>query len=165
MLEEFPAGSWVLDAPCGTGRFFSAYEKNRFVVRGVDISPDMLREAGKKIKDPLAMIDGEKQWGWRIANIIEDGFGLDDSSVDVSVCCRFTRWVIQQYGPEGITKLLHELQRVTRSAIIITVRVENHPFAVSLDLVKDALLPEWCIHEDAEGYEPAYRILKIGPAA
>jgi ubiquinone/menaquinone biosynthesis C-methylase UbiE len=165
MLSDFPAGSWVVDAPCGTGRFFPLYEKKRFVVRGVDISPDMLKEAGSKIKEPTAEVDGEKMWGWRIANIIESGLGLEDSSVDVAVSCRFTRWVMGQYGPDGIKKLLGELQRVARAKVIFTARVENHPHCVPLSLIEESIAPGWAIHENAEGYEAAYRIICLGPAA
>jgi ubiquinone/menaquinone biosynthesis C-methylase UbiE len=165
MLSDFPAGSWVLDAPCGTGRFFPCYEEKQFIVRGIDISPDMLAEAGKKISDPGRMVDGEKAYGWCVTNIIENGLPLDDSSVDIVVCCRFTRWVMGQYGPEGIKRLLSELQRVARQAVIITARVENHPVQVPLELIEDCLNVEWAVHENAEGYEPAYRIIKLGPAA
>jgi len=165
MLSDFPAGSWVLDAPCGTGRFFPLYEAKRFVVRGVDISPDMLRVAGEKIKDPTRIIDDEKASGWRVANIIEAGTGLDESSVDVSVSIRFTRWVMGKYGPEGIKKLLAELQRVSRGKVIFTARVKDHPNCVPPDLIQASLSPGWAIHEDAPGYEDAYRIIALGPAA
>ncbi len=165
MLSDFPAGSWVVDAPCGTGRFFPTYEDKSFVVRGVDISPDMLRVAGDKIKEPTKIIDGEKAWGWRVANIIEDGLGLDDNSVDIAVSCRFTRWVMGQYGPEGIKKLLRELQRVSRSTVIFTARVKDHPKAVPYDLIGESIVDGWTIHEDAQGSEEAYRIIKLGPDA
>lgn len=165
MLSDFPAGSWVLDAPCGTGRFFPYYHGKRFMVRGVDISPDMLAEASKKIINPAEMIDGEPMWAWSVRNIIEEGTGLEDSSVDAAVSVRFTRWAMGQYGPEGIKKLLQELQRVARAKVIFTARVKDHPAAVPLELIEDSLQPEWTIHENAEGYEEAYRIISLGPAA
>jgi len=165
MLSDFPAGAGVLDAPCGTGRFFPIYEAKGFVVKGVDISPDMLKEAGAKIKDPVKIIDGERAWGWRVANIIENGTGLPDDSVEVAVSCRFTRWVMGQYGADGIQALLHELQRVARSTVIFTARVKDHPHAVTYELINACLLDGWTIHEDAQGYEEAYRIIKLGPAA
>jgi len=165
MLSDFPAGSWIVDAPCGTGRFFPYYESKRFVVRGVDISPDMLREAGSKIKKPVEEVDGEKMWGWRVANIIENGLGLEESSVDCALSIRFTRWVMGQYGSDGIQALLHELQRVSRSKVIFTARVKDHPNAVSYDLIKACIEPGWDIHEDVAGYEEAYRIICLGPAA
>lgn len=165
MLSDFPAGSWVLDAPCGTGRFFPLYEAKGFVVRGVDISPDMLQMAGAKIKDPVRIVDGEKAWGWRVANLVEQGSGLPDDSVDCAVSVRFTRWVMGQYGPEGIKAFLGELQRVSRGKVIFTARVRNHHCEISYDLIKESLHSGWDIHEDAKGFEEDYRILALGPAA
>lgn len=165
MLSTFPAGSWVVDAPCGTGRFFPLYEAKRFGVRGVDISPDMLQLAGHKITDPLRIVDDEKAWGWRVANIIEDGLGLDESTMDCALSIRFTRWVMGKYGPEGIKKLLAELQRVARGKVIFTARVKDHPHCVPHSLIQESLSPGWGIHEDVPGYEDAYRIIALGPEA
>lgn len=38
----------IIDIPVGTGRFFPIYEKYNVDVLGIDISPDMLKEAKKK---------------------------------------------------------------------------------------------------------------------
>lgn len=165
MLSDFPPGSWIVDAPCGTGRFFQFYEKQRFIVRGIDISPDMLRVAGNKIQNPTAIIDDEKAWGWRVSNLVEDGTGLEESSVDAAVCCRFTRWAFGQHGERGVIDVLKELQRVARSAVIFTARVKDHPMACTYDVIEKAIQPGWAVHEDAEGYMDAYRIIKLGPAA
>jgi ubiquinone/menaquinone biosynthesis C-methylase UbiE len=165
MLSALPDGSSVCDAPCGTGRFFPLYHSKGLIVKGVDISPDMLREATKKIPNPTNIINDEPQWGWRVCDIVKDGLGLEPDSVDAVVSCRFTRWVIGEHGPEAIKKVLGDFQRAARSKVIFTARVKDHPKAVSYDLINESLLPGWAIHEDAEGYEPAYRIIMLGPEA
>ncbi len=161
LLADYPQGSWVLDAPCGTGRFFPYYEERGFIVRGFDLSAEMMAIAGKKIKDPVAMIDGHQKWGWRQGDITE-GTGLDPKSVDVAVCVRMTRWIMGNYGEVGVAKMLNELARVARKAIIITARVKDHKFMVPYDLISIAL-PEWEITRDLEGSEEAYRIIELRP--
>ena len=161
LLADHPEGTWVLDAPCGTGRFFPYYEARKFIVRGFDLSAEMMSIAGKKIKDPVAIIDGDKQWGWKQGDITE-GTGLDDKSVDVAVAVRITRWIIGQHGPPGIVKMLKELQRVARKRIIITARVKDHRFMVPYELIESAL-DGWKITRDFAGSEEAYRIIELSP--
>lgn len=165
MLSDLPAGSGVLDAPCGTGRFFPFYYEKAFKVRGVDISPDMLAEAAKKIPNPTNVINSEPQWAWLSRNIIEEGCGLADNGVDAAVSIRFTRWVMGQYGETGIRSLLTELQRAATKKVIFTARVKDHPYAVPMELIEDCICDGWAIYEDAEGYEDAYRIIQLGPEA
>src|SRR5262245_39269365 len=45
MLEDMPAGSVILDVPCGTGRFFEFYGSKGFIVKGLDKSMDQLQMA------------------------------------------------------------------------------------------------------------------------
>jgi hypothetical protein len=89
--------------------------------------------------------------------------GLPDKHVDVSVACRITRWMIEDHGPEGIVAMLRELQRITRSKIIVTARVYGHRFAVTEDLITSAL-DGWKITRNVPGYEMAYRIIMLEPA-
>lgn len=165
MLSDMPENTKVLDAPCGTGRFFPFYHFKKFVVRGIDISPDMLLEATKKIEDPTGEHDGEPRWAWLERNLIEHGSGMENDSVDVAVSVRFTRWVMGQYGEQGIRTLLTELQRVARKKVIFTARIKNHQHAVPLELIEDCLVDGWSIYENAEGYEEAYRVIQLGPEA
>ncbi|MBM4402557.1 MAG: class I SAM-dependent methyltransferase [Candidatus Cloacimonetes bacterium] len=47
---ELPKDAKILDMACGTGSQSIAFAKHRFSVVGVDLSPDMLARAKKKIK-------------------------------------------------------------------------------------------------------------------
>ena len=48
-LIDLPKGSKILDMACGTGAQSIAFAKRSFSVVGVDLSPDMLARAKKKI--------------------------------------------------------------------------------------------------------------------
>lgn len=149
MLNGLMPGSWVLDIPCGTGRFFSFYAKKGFIIRGVDKSADMLQQAATKVIDP-------QKARLEVGDI--RALTLDDKSVDASVACRITRWL----SPEECVKALKELQRVTRQRIIFTARVRNHPHARSYDLINSAL-DGWKIHRDETGADLDYRIIELRP--
>jgi ubiquinone/menaquinone biosynthesis C-methylase UbiE len=163
-LDDLPADSWVLDAPCGTGRFFDFYARKGFVVRGLDISADMLAIAGRKVQDPTSFISHEKgpiaRWALFHGDMLASK--IPDKSVDATVSCRVTRWIIQQHGPEGIRRMLQEMQRIARQRVIFTARVRNHPFAVSHDLIMSAL-QGWTVARDQAGYHEDYRIVELRP--
>ena len=149
MLDDLPKGSWVLDVPCGTGRFFKFYHDKGFIFRGVDRSMDMLKEAATKVVDPqkAKLAEGDVR-----------ALGLYDKSVDAAVMCRLSRWL----SPNDCVVALKELQRVSRQKIISTWRVRNHPHARSYDLINSAL-DGWKIHRDEQGSDPDYRIIELRP--
>lgn len=152
MLSDLPAGSWVLDVPCGTGRFFKFYHDNNLRFRGVDKSLDMLKQAAGKVVNPQGVI--LHQGDVRALDF------LDDKSVDAAVMCRLTRWL----SPDDCQQALRELQRVSRRKIISTWRVANHPHARSYELIKGAL-DGWEIHRDEQGADPDYRIIELRPCS
>lgn len=145
MLDDLPQGHWVLDVPCGTGRFFDFYHKKGLCFRGIDMSPDMLVIAANKVTDPVKA--HLRQGDVRMLPV-------KDKSVDASVMCRLTRWL----SPEDCQKALKELQRVTRDRVILTAR-QDGAHARPVDLFLDALEDDWEMAENAEGYCPEYRIL------
>lgn len=149
MLNYQPSGSWVLDIPCGTGRFFKAYHDLGFVVRGMDRSADMLQQAAYKVVDPQKV-------KLQVGDV--RSIGLYDRSVDVAVMCRLTRWL----SPSDCVLALKELQRVARHQIIFTARVRNHPHARSYDLFQSAL-DGWKIYRDEAGADLDYRIIELRP--
>jgi ubiquinone/menaquinone biosynthesis C-methylase UbiE len=150
MLSDLPTGSWVLDVPCGTGRFFKFYHDRGLLFVGVDRSEDMLTQAGHKV------IDFQKA---RLhVGDVRKLAALADKSVDAVVMCRLTRWL----SPNDCVLALKELQRVSRQKIISTWRVRNHPHARSYDLIKSAL-DGWAIHRDEQGSDPDYRIIELRP--
>jgi len=148
MLEDMASGNWVLDVPCGTGRFFPFYEERGFVIRGIDASADMLQIASAKITDKMKA---------RFAQGDVRELDLADKSVDASVMVRLTRWL----SPEDCQKAFTELQRVTRDRIILTTRIEHQKpeLARPVGLFLDVLGDDWEMKQNAEGAEPAYRIL------
>jgi ubiquinone/menaquinone biosynthesis C-methylase UbiE len=149
MLDDIPKGSWVLDIPCGTGRFFDYYHRRGFLYRGVDKSMDMLRQAAMKVRDTQKAFLAEGD--------VRDLF-LEDKSVDAAIMCRLSRWL----SPNDCVLALKELQRVSRQKIISTWRVRNHPHARSMDLINSAL-DGWAIHRDEQGSDPDYRIIEMRP--
>lgn len=49
-LNTFKITEKIADCPVGTGRFMDVYERHGLKLLGIDISPDMLSEAAKKIE-------------------------------------------------------------------------------------------------------------------
>jgi ubiquinone/menaquinone biosynthesis C-methylase UbiE len=146
MLDDMPFGNWVLDVPCGTGRFFQFYHDKGFLFRGLDASADMLQIAANKVVDPMKA---------RLGQADVRSLPLGDQSVDAAVMVRLTRWL----SPEDCQVALKELQRVTRDRIILTARVANHPHSRPVELFTEALDNDWKLAKNEEGYMPDYRIL------
>lgn len=149
MLSDLPKGSWVLDIPCGTGRFFKFYHDKGLIFRGMDKSMDMLQQAAHKVVDPHTA---------RLAVGDVRSLGIPDKCVDASVMCRLTRWL----SPDECRMALRELQRVSRKKIVSTWRVRNHPHARSYELIESAL-EGWKIHRDEAGIDLDYRIIEMRP--
>src|SRR5690606_41794044 len=83
-IDEMPEGSVILDAPCGTGRFFPAYERNKHLVLGLDISPDMITQAKANITQPALCRSG-------VGDVRQ--VPLEDESDDNAITCRVTRGI------------------------------------------------------------------------
>lgn len=156
MLADLPKGDWVLDCPCGTGRFLPFYLKQELMVRAVDLSKDMLEQAAGKLIDAGLKDEMERRVRWGIGDV-RSLDALPPKSNDASVACRITRWL----SPTDCHRMMKELQRVTRKRIIVTARVANHPHARPIDLFEASLMDGWRLEEDAEGYHPDYRILRF----
>jgi ubiquinone/menaquinone biosynthesis C-methylase UbiE len=149
MLGELPDGATVLDAPCGTGRFFDYYAKRGFSVYGLDKSADMLNQATKKVSP-----GGKFQLAQ--GNVLS--VPLRDKSVDATVNCRITRWL----SPEECQRMVRQMQRVAKQKIIFTARVANHKHARTLDLF-EAALDGWRIAKNEVGIDMDYRVLELSP--
>lgn len=172
MLADLPEKSWVLDAPCGTGRFFDCYQRHNFIVRGLDISADMIAQATRKVKEPTKIIDGHAQFQFIQGDVRNTK--LPDKSVDAAVACRITRWLIEKDGAEGVHAMLKEMQRVAKAKIIVTARV-HHAKAPELSCTYEMInagLDGWRIARDEPGgigpadapvVDETYRILCIEP--
>lgn len=149
MLDDLPMGSWVLDAPCGTGRFFKFYHDKGFLFRALDASADMLKIASSKVIDPMKA---------KFAQGDVRATGLYDKSVDATVSVRITRWL----EPDGCQAMIREMQRVARKKIIFTARVANHPHARPIKLFEQAL-DGWKVARNERGYMDDYRVIMLEP--
>ena len=152
LMDDLPEEHWVLDCPCGTGRFFDLYKEKGFCVKARDKSPDMIKLAAEKAEK--IGVDGRKFSICR-DDILELDTLPEDSCVDASLMVRLTRWLTS----ENCQKALKQLQRVTRDRIIITARIANSAHARPIKLFTDALEDDWELAENREGSEPDYRIL------
>ena len=87
----------VLDIPCGTGRFWPLYQERGIQATGMDVSEDMMDQAGAR--------------GWedvRHGDIFR--VPLLNASVDVSVCVRLLNWMTASEAKAALA----ELARVSR---------------------------------------------------
>lgn len=140
----------ILDIPCGTGRFFPFYTKHRFKFIGMDISPDMVKEALKKATYPDQV---------RIGNI----FDIDTCTVfDVIICIRFLNLIKE----DDLKKAFAEMQRVGRR-IIFTLRTKqknptgSYHNAHPISLIDACLLPGWKITRNEPVHEKDYRMVEV----
>jgi ubiquinone/menaquinone biosynthesis C-methylase UbiE len=148
MLQDLKKGDWVLDAPCGTGRFIAAAKKKGLIYLGVDRSEDMIKQAVQKASGQGVM--------FTVGDVRQ--LPREDKSVDAVINCRISRWL----EPDDCQKMLRESQRVARKKIISTWRVRNHPHARSYELIQGAL-DGWKIHRDEAGSDLDYRIIELRP--
>lgn len=170
MLSDLPPGSWVLDAPSGTGRFLEFCLNNRLVYRGLDISEDMIRQAaartdGKsptmKFNTPDGKTENVPQIAFTKGSVLSSG--IPDQSVDAALNIRISRWL----SPDENQQMFTEMQRIARDRIILTARVCNHSQARPLALYEAVMSPEWELARsecgasgpaEAPVEDPAYRI-------
>lgn len=164
MISDLPKGAWVLDAPCGTGRFMQACADRGFIYRGIDISEDMIMQAAAKLdnRSPIVrftMKDGKvhevPQFVMEQRNVLESG--IPDKAVDAVLNIRITRWL----SLEQCQQMFREMQRIARDRIILTARVCDHPHARPLALFEAAMSDDWQLVASEAGHEPAYRIFQF----
>lgn len=111
MVAALPAPGLVLDVPFGTGRFAGAYARAGHRVLGLDISGDMLREAGA--------VTGSVAPAPSLVQADAEALPLRDDAVDYLVCTRFLNWLP---GP-AVDRVVGEFCRVARRGVILHVRV------------------------------------------
>lgn len=149
ILSDLPESTKVLDIPTGTGRFLPYMVEKKFQVYAVDVSEDMLKEAHK--------VGGDKV-NYRVGNVLQ----LESDStdvVDVSLMIRLTRWL----SHDDRHKALVGLQNVTKSRIVFTARVANHPHAYEYKDIKKSLYG-WKISQDHQvGDDENYRVIVLEP--
>jgi len=109
---RWPRGSLVLDAPCGTGRFFPVLAKHGHRVIGADISADMLRAIPNHHSGDHRV--------WMLRGDIEC-LPLPDSSVDVVLAMRVWSFL----SDEARRALLFQSRRIARRSLLVQVRFRN----------------------------------------
>jgi ubiquinone/menaquinone biosynthesis C-methylase UbiE len=112
-LGNLPAGSVVLDVPCGTGRIDNWLLNARLRVVAADISSEMLAVARQKVRPTASWL------GFLRADA--DHLPLRSRSVDVVLCIRF----LHLLDREARLRVLSEVARVARRGVIIEFRVER----------------------------------------
>lgn len=156
LLQFFPAGSTVLDIPCGTGRFQPIYQELQFAACGMDVSGDMMALAQRR---GLRTMKGD----------IRD-IPFSDGAYDVAVCVRLLNW----FTVSQMQQALAELARVTAGAVIVGVRTGPngnrpgrrlivHPEYVFRAAVEAAglAIDEAHIHEINRRDDTVYRIMRL----
>lgn len=146
MLSDLPPASWVLDAPCGTGRFLDYAIRKQLIYRGLDVSEDMINQAAAKIGGQSAVFtmttpDGKSgqtpQVSFTVGSVLASG--IPDKAVDAALNIRITRWL----SPDECQQMFCEMQRISRDRIILTARVCNHQHARPLALFEAVMSDEW----------------------
>jgi ubiquinone/menaquinone biosynthesis C-methylase UbiE len=108
VIESCPRGGRILDAPCGTGRYFEMVLAAGRTVVGIDQSAGMLAQARAKHPD-----------------VVLDKVGLQelefDGAFDAAMCIDAMEYV----GPEDWPRVLARLHRAVRSRGLIYLTVEQ----------------------------------------
>lgn len=113
IVRKIPAGSLLMDAPCGTGRLLPLYLSEGHKILGVDISGEMIQVARRRTA----------QWNGK-TNFSRMDFvqiPLVDRSVDTVFSIRF----LPHFPPQERVQMLREFSRVSRQRVVISVSVSN----------------------------------------
>ncbi len=109
-----PAGAFVLDLPCGSGRLLPLLKKRGYRICGVDVSASMIEQA-RLYAGPLGKNCLEETDRLQVGSIFKSG--LSDNCFDAAVCNRLIH-----YFPEAELRreALRELGRICRGPIVIS---------------------------------------------
>lgn len=175
MLSDLPPASWILDAPCGTGRFLDYAIRNGLIYRGLDLSKDMIAQAAAKIGNQCAVFtmktpDGREgqtpQVSFTEGSVLTSG--IPDRAVDAVLNIRITRWL----SSDECQQMFREMQRISRDRIIMTARIQHdrHPeHSRPYALFESVMSDEWELVRsecgasgpaDAPVEDPQYRIFQ-----
>ena len=108
LVETCPAGGVILDAPCGTGKYFAAVAAAGRRVVGIDQSAGMLAEAGAKgIAESLAQV------------------GLQELAFEHEFDAAMTVDAMENVSPEDWPAVLANLHRAVRPGAHLYLTVEE----------------------------------------
>lgn len=109
-LSGIPAGSWVLDLPCGAGRMYPLLKRLGYRLTEADASPYMLEHARKNAEQYPHEAD---------EFVVVDAFNtpFEDGRFDAVVCNRLIHHFPE---PQVRQQLLRELGRICKGPIVIS---------------------------------------------
>jgi len=108
VIESCPPGGAILDAPCGTGRYFEMVLAAGRVVVGIDQSAGMLAQAGAKHPQVVLHKVGLQELEF-------------DGAFDAALCIDAMEYV----PPEDWPRVLANLHRAVRGSGLIYLTVEQ----------------------------------------
>lgn len=115
LLARCRPGALILDAPCGTGRYFAQIRAAGVRVVGIDQSPGMLREArAKGLADRVDLI------------------GLQELAFDAEFDGVLTIDAMENVPPEDWPRVLANLRRAVRPGGLVYLTVEETSDAAAL---------------------------------
>lgn len=120
LLGSLAPGAEVLDVPVGTGRFIPSYLELGLAVTGLDLSPDMLTEAGRAFDPGVHRV--------RLAVGSATDLPFPDDHFDALVSFRFLpgKLTLRQ-----TRRALREYRRVTRGTVYVLLKVGERKFPAS----------------------------------
>ncbi len=115
-LAQVPAGSLILDLPCGAGRLTECLARHGYQVVAADSSPGMIELARRNW---LTLVTNEPELSAKATFHIQDvmATAYEDDTFDAVVCNR----LIHHYPePELRQAALRELARICRGPIVVS---------------------------------------------
>lgn len=110
-FRDLPRGSTIVDVPCGTGRLAEVLLEDGFKVVGMDISPNMLAQAQKKLE---RFGDG---FTTRVANMLEPDSELSTGpKYDAALCAR----VLMHFPPADQAVFLRNVAGLVTKRVVFT---------------------------------------------
>ncbi|HEY2920697.1 MAG TPA: class I SAM-dependent methyltransferase [Candidatus Binatia bacterium] len=112
-MKTLPAGSLVMDGPCGTGRFQGLFLSAGLKTLGADISGQMIQVAKKRTERWPGMANFSRMDFVRIP--------LRDGAVNAVFSIRF----LVHFGSDERVAMLREFCRVARCKVVVSLSLSN----------------------------------------
>lgn len=114
LCKEWPAGSTVLDIPCGTGRLIPLFQNRGHRVIGADISAHMMGQVSTANREMPALRG--------LTQVDAEHLPFADNSVDYVVSLRLFHFELPAVTAET---MLREFARISRGGIVIHGPIEQ----------------------------------------
>lgn len=114
-LREVPAGSSILDLPCGTGRLLDTLVAQGFKVHEADSSSHMVEQARHRWASLGSSASEGEVIGFSVEDALQTSF--PDATFDAVVCNRLFHHFID---PETRVQAMKELGRISRGPVVLS---------------------------------------------